>query len=409
MPAAPSPGLLGARLSLLFFLDIAVIAAYSPLLSLHLSGSLGLTPKEIALVYAVAPLTSLVGPPLVGWVADRLLRAEWSLTAVNVLRVMALLLAARADTLGEVMLAMAMVGLLTGPSVVLCLSIAFHHLKDGRQIGRTRVWGAVSWILTLWITSAYMAALGPLAAQLTHTASTFRFAAVLAALVAGYALTLPATPPTSRGTRKLVLVEAFGLLRSSSFRTLVVASALAAMCLQFHFMLWPLFYTDAVTGLGLDVAVASRASSLSQALELLLFPALAMLLRRFTLRQVLLVGFLAWPLRFLANVIGSPPSMVIGAQLLHGVNVVCGTTTAQIAVDEVAPAGARASSHALMTAMTSGVGNLAGQLLCGVVLAASALPGGGYRWRLVFLVPLVLGLLATGLLAAKFRREPTPT
>lgn len=405
MLAAPAlrPRHLTLRLSVMFFVELAVSAAYFPLLSLHLAARLRLSAAEISAVYVVGPIATLVGPLLVGWIADRLLPAERSLTILNVARAAAFVLAARAADFPEMLLAMAAVGLTSSPASVLAFGIAFHHLERPEQLGRTRVWGTVSWIVLLWATSAYMASRGDITAQVASTPIIFYFAAALSLVSAGYALTLPHTPPARVPATPFAFLQAFGLLRQRSFRALVLASVLSAMCMQFHFMLWPLFFTDARAGLGLDIATATRAVSLAQVPELFLFPALAFLVQRFGLRNVLFAGMLAWTVRFGAYTLGTPPELVIGAQALHGVNVVCGMMAAQVAVDQVAPSGARVSSHALLTAASGGAGNLVGQLLAGALLGAFASGSGTKQWALVFAVPLLLGVLAAAVVLVAFK------
>ncbi|MGC4094839.1 MAG: MFS transporter [Polyangiaceae bacterium] len=396
---------LALRLSILFFLDVAVAAAYYPFLSLHLAKTLGLGPGEIGLVYAMGPLCAFIGPPLIGYVADRLLPAERSLALVGALRSLTLLLASRAHDLPSMLLAMALVGLTMTPSGVLSFTVAFHHLRDSRSIGKSRVWGTVSWIFVLWATSLYLHRFGDVNQQLQHTRSMFVFAAVLSALGALYALTLPHTPPAQKRTRAFAFVEALSLLANKNFRALILAAALGSACLQFHFMLWPLFYTDAKTGLGMDLSRAGSLSSVAQLLELILFPALGLLIRRFGLRNVLLVGLLAWPIRFAAYALGKPAAFVVGIQLLHGVNVVCATMVTQIAVDRVAPRDARASSQALLFLATSGAGNLLGQLSCGALLGAYSHGSAGSDWPAIFSLPLALGALSTLLVFFGFRND----
>jgi hypothetical protein len=289
---------------------------------------------------------------------------------------------------------------------VLCFSIAFHHLPDARGIGRARVWGTVGWMCMLWLVGTFMASLGGVSAQLAHTHTSFYFSAAIALAGSTYALTLPHTPPSPKASSAFVFVEALGLLRNRSYLALVAGATLSAACLQFHFMSWPLFSTDAKAGLGLDLANASRFATVSQLPELLLFPALGLLIHRFGLRALLIVGLMAWPLRFALHALGRPVGLVVAGQALHGVSVVCGTVVSQIAIDRVAPRGARASSQALLTTATAGAGNLLGQLLCGASLAAGSLPGGGYAWPAIFAVPLALGLLAAGVVASAFHPEP---
>jgi hypothetical protein len=405
--AAPAPPWLAARLSLMFFLELAVTGTYFPLLSLHLSKTLALPAGQVALVYAMGPLMALIAPPIVGSVADRLFSAERSLAVVGLLRAAALLLAARATTFGEIVLAMTLLGVFAAPATVLSFAVAFHHVHDSRSIGRTRVWGTVSWICALWATSAYLQRFTGRAAELAHTPVLFQFAGLVSALGALYALSLPHTPPARRSESALAFVEAFGLLRDRSYRALVLSAALASACLQFHYMLWPLFYTDEKNGLGLTLASASRWSSVSQLLELMLFPLLALMIRRFGLRNVFTLGLLAWPLRFLAYAVGRPAGLVMGVQALHGVNVVCGSIVAQVAIDRVAPRGARASSQALLVAATSGAGNLFGQLSCGAALGALTLPD-GVAWPIIFALPLALGLLGTWIVVANFYPSEAP-
>jgi MFS family permease len=401
---SPARGL-HLRLSILFFIDVAVAAAYYPFLSLHLAKTLGLSASQVGLVYAVGPLSAFIGPPLVGYIADRLLPAERSLALIGAVRALVLLLASRAVDLPSILLAMGLLGLTMTPAGVLSFTVAFHHLRDTRSIGKSRVWGTVSWICALWATSWYMHRFARVEQQLAHTRAMFVFAAVISALGALYALTLPHTPPAKSPRRAFAFVEALNLLSKPSFRALIVASALASACLQFHFMLWPLFYTDTRTGLGMDLSRAGSLSSVAQLLELILFPALQLLIQRFGVRKVLLIGFIAWPIRFAAYALGEPAGFVVGMQVLHGVNVVCQAMVSQIAVDRVAPREARASSQALLYVATSGAGNLLGQLSCGALLGACALERGGYAWGTIFSVPLALGALGFLLVFSSFRGE----
>jgi MFS family permease len=72
----------------------------------------------------------------------------------------------------------------------------------------------------------------------------------------------------------------------------------------------------------------------------------------------------------------------------------------------MAPRGLRASAQAAFMTASSGVGNLMGQLGCGVLLAHAA-RGSGHDWSQIFAVPFVVAIVATVLTAA-FVREPLP-
>ncbi len=400
------PRWLRPRLSLMFFLDIGVTAAYFPLLSVHLTKTLGFAPREVGLVFAMLPLATLVAPLIVAGVADRFLAAERAVAMVNVARAAALLLLSQAQTFPEVLVSVLLVGLATAPNSVLDFTIAFHHLRDDPHgIGRTRVFGTLGWIAVLWLGSAYFERFAGVTQQIERTRGLLQFGAGLALVSAVYALTLPHTPPARSPTRVFAFLDAARLLKNREFRAVLIAAAIGAVCTQFHFVLNPLFYSDRVTGLGLDLAATSRASSVAQFLEVGLFPLLGAAVARLGMRRVLALGMLAWPLRYAAYALGGPASFVIGMQTLHGVTVVFGQIASQVAVDRLAPADARASSQALLSATAAGAGSLLGQISCGLLLEANALPGGGYRWPWVFAFPLALGTLGLLVLVLGMRKD----
>jgi MFS family permease len=187
------------------------------------------------------------------------------------------------------------------------------------------------------------------------------------------------------------------LLRSPRFAAALVVALIYGSLFQMNLMLQGLFFADA-HGLGLSPAAAGRATSVSQVLELLLFPVLGVLLARLGVRRVILIGVLAWPLRYAAYWWGGPAWLVVTAQLLHGVNFVFGFAGLQIAVELMAPADLRASAQAAFITASSGIGNLLGQLGCGLLLALTATPL-GRDWRATFAVPLLVSVLAVGISA----------
>ncbi len=409
VPKPETPAQLLVRIGAMFSFETACMAAYAPLLSLYMQQKLALSPYEMALIFATGPVMALIAPLCAGFVADRLLPAERSLALVNLLRAAALFYAARAGTFQELLAAMAVVGFCSTPSHVLASSIMFHHLPDARGFGYARVWGVASWMITVWAVSAY---LGRFArdAQTAQLSFGLELAALVALGLGLYALTLPHTPPTGLGRGPLDGLKALGMLRQRDLLALFVVGTATGAMFQMHMILQGLFFTSP-SGLGLEAAVANRATSVAQVLELALFPLLAVLLRRFGLRKLLLAGVIAWPLRFAANAVGQPAALVVLVQLLHGFNVVFGMFAIQMAGDRLAPPGRRASTQALLTTGSAGLGALSGQLTSGSLLKAF---GGahGSNWTAIFSVPLTLGLFATAVLYFGFRppraAEPPP-
>jgi nucleoside transporter len=397
--------MLSVRLAAMLFMETAVVAVYMPLLSIHMKHALEFSEEQVSYVYMVLPMTSLVAPVIAGWVADRYVAAQRLFGIVNLLRALALVYVAQAEGFTDFTIAMLLMSFVAWPSLTLAHAICFHHLPDPRSFGHLRVWGAVSWIVAVWMVSAYIATGVDFQQQLELTAHAFLFGAVLSTLLGLYSFSLPDTPPSTIAQNPLAFVDAFRLLRNRSFSVLMFAWFLMALAQPFNMILMGLFFTEQNTGLGMNVADSNRASSVAQLLELLLFPALAMLFHRFGLRAILFLGLAAWPLRFAAYAVGEPRWLVIAAQLLHGFNVVFGWVGTKIAVDLMAKKDIRASAQALVVMLCDGLGATLGLLMCGAVYAHYALSDGGHDWSKIYAVPLFISVAASAIFFVGFRNQ----
>lgn len=395
------------RLSAMVFIDAATLGAIVPILAIYMRHAHGFSAREMSAIYAMGPLAAMISPLIVAQLADRLFAAQKVLAVVNLLRACALTWAATADSFAEFMPAMALVFLLQVPSLTLGAAVSFHHLKDARHFGALRFWGSIAWIAVVWGTSFYLDRYLPVE-QALHTGDCFYLSAALSLLQSIYALTLPATPP-SRGKNPLAVLDAIYLLRDRNFVAIALGGFVMAAAMPFYMVLQGLFMIDSDHGLGISVADANRASTLAQSLELVLFPMLAVFFRRLGARWVLFMGLIAWPLRFAALMLGSPAWLVIGAQALHGFNVVFWMASAAIAVDLLAQGGVRASAQGLYAVMYSGLGALVGQLCVGEVYRITELPGGSHAWATIFAVPFTFTLLGALAFLVLYREPTSPT
>jgi hypothetical protein len=379
------------RLSAMAFIDTAILACVVPLLAIYMRHAHGFSAREMSTIYAVGPFAAILAPLLVGQLADRLFSAQKVLATVNLLRAGALFAAARADSYGEFLIGMTLVFLLQVPSLTLGSAVSFHHLRDARRFGGLRVWGSLSWIVIVWLCSLYLERFPP-AEQANQVRGCFYLAAALSLVHAGYALTLPETPP-AKGKNPFAVIDALYLLKSRNFIALSLGGFVMSVAMPFYFVLQGLFMVDPQGGLGISIAEANRASTLAQSLELFLFPILALVFRKLGTRWVLFLGLAAWPVRFAAFMLKSPAWLVIGAQVLHGLNVVFWVASAAIAVDLLAKGDVRASAQGLYAITSSGIGALVGQLAVGQVYELYELPDGRHDWTSIFAVPFLFTLL----------------
>ena len=139
------------------------------------------------------------------------------------------------------------------------------------------------------------------------------------------------------------------------------------------------------------------------------------LLVRLGVKRLLLVGMLAWAVRYLlfaAGDAGPGVWMLYGGILLHGVCYDFFFVTGQIYVDTKAPADLRAAAQGFIAFVTLGAGGLIGTWLAGRVVDAYVVAGAaqGHAWGTIWLVPAIWSAVVLLLVAVFFahREGPAP-
>ena len=152
------------------------------------------------------------------------------------------------------------------------------------------------------------------------------------------------------------------MLKRPSFAVFAVASILACIPLTFYFS-----FTNAYLN-SLHVANAAGKMALGQASEVVMMILMPFILRRVTVKSILLMGLLAWSVRYLLLAYGNPGSavwMFYVAILLHGICYDFFFMTGQLYTDQESPANLRSAAQGLITFLTYGVGMLIGSLISG--------------------------------------------
>jgi nucleoside transporter len=233
-----------------------------------------------------------------------------------------------------------------------------QHLKDtGRDFPLIRVFGTLGWI-----------AIGVTIGRMGVETSTvpFLLAAGASVVMSVFSLTLPHTPPPSKGQkvtlRRVLGLDALVMLKRPSFAVFAIASILACIPLTFYFS-----FTNAYLN-SLHVPNAAGKMALGQASEVVMMLLMPFILRRVSVRGILLMGLLAWSVRYVLLAYGNPDSaiwMFYLAILLHGICYDFFFMTGQLYTDQEAPSNLRSAAQGLITFLTYGVGMLIGSLISG--------------------------------------------
>lgn len=419
------------RLAIMMFLQYMIWGAWFPVLSVYL-GDAGFSGQIIGLMYCLLPLGTLLSPVTGGQLADRFIPAQWLLVIANLGSAVLLYFAYTIDytameqttaiwTLTGLMLGYS---LLYGPTIPLTNALSFRHLDNiERDFGKIRVWGTLGWIAaglllsawrsasvetaaagetsTLWFVKMWDAIWKPTSAVLgggmipflgnAGPRDFFLLGAVCALLLGVFSVILPHTPPKREGVDPLAFMKSFRMLRERNFLTFMVISFVVITELYFYYILTGPFLESEKLGVASkNVPGLLTTAQIGEIFTMIIL--LPLLLPRLGVRFCLILGVLAWPIRYAVFVIGSPTWLVVASLPLHGFCYVFFFVVGQIYVDNESPPDIRASAQSLWAVVVLGVGSIVGSYFAGWVRDLFTVDG-VVDYQKVFMVPLVATIL----------------
>ncbi len=371
------------KLSVMMFLEFAIWGAWAPVLASHLVGPLRMSGKQTGWIYAMLWLGCIVAPFIGGQIADRWVATEYFLAAVHLAGGVVLLLAARRTKFWGLLGLMSLYSLLYAPTLALVNSLMFSHLTDpDAQAGKVRVWGTIGWIVA-GLALAFWRRLGKLKIQ---GSDALTLAAVLSLGMGVFCFFLPHTPPPEEPGNPLAFVDALRMLGDANFLIFLIISFVVTTELQFYYVPTAPFLED----IGVQTKNVSAVMTLAQFAEIVAMALLLpLLLPRIGFRWALVVGVVAWPMRYIIFAMMRPVWLIISSLTFHGLGYTFFFFVGQMYVDKVAPPDIRGSAQALIAVVTLGLGNFIGTQITGVVMDFFKKEG-KFQWRPIFLVPCAL-------------------
>jgi hypothetical protein len=238
------------------------------------------------------------------------------------------------------------------PTFGLATSIVMARLREPeREFGPIRAWATLGWMAAGCVVSWVLRAD-------TSTLSGFAAAATWL-LGACWTYALPAVPPsdfrTGRTWRDVFGLEALELFTHRDHRVVFIVAALFNIPMAAFYPYTPMH----LRAVGVDQATAAMA--LGQISEIIAMFALARLLGGGRLKPVFLAGIGFGVLRYVLFATNVKAWLLVGVSL-HGFAFTLYFISAQIYLEQRAPARLRARAQALLAVMVGGFGNLAGYL-----------------------------------------------
>ena len=368
------------RLIVMNFLEFAVWGAYLTSMGTYLfKQGFG---QHIGWFYSIQGVVSLFMPALMGIVADRWIQAQKTLSLCHALAGLFMCAAGMyAFTAPDVHFG-TLFTLYTFsvaffmPTIALTNSVAFNALvKAGmdtvKDFPPIRVFGTVGFIATMWIIDL-----------LGFQATPWQFVVSggLSLVLAAYSITLPACEiKPAEGSVDLVEalgLKAFTLFKQKKMALFFIFSMMLGMCLQ----VTNSYANPFITSFGaieefantFGVQHANILISISQICEALCILAIPFFLKKFGIKNVMLMAMFAWVFRFGFFGAGNPgfPGVILFVLscIVYGFAFDFFNISGALYVDQETAPEQRSSAQGLFMMMTNGFGATIGTLAAQVIV-----------------------------------------
>ena len=383
-----------ARLSAMMFLQFFIWGGWFVTLGTFLSSQLGASGGQIGMAFSTQSWGAIIAPFVIGLIADRFFNAERILAVLHLVGAVLLYQLYRAPDFGSFYPYVLAYMMIYMPTLALVNSVAFRQMRDpALEFSRIRVWGTVGWIVAGVVISFVYAWDSKDAIASGGLRNTFLMAALASLVLGFYSFTLPSTAPLKSevnrtGLKQMLGLDALGLLKDRSYLVFFLASILICIPLAFYYQNANPFLAE----IGMTNPTAKMAiGQISEVLFMLLLP---LFIHRFGIKIALLMGMLAWALRYVLFAYGNNGDlafMLFTGIALHGICYDFFFVSGQIYTDAKTPERFRSSAQGLITLATYGFGMLIGFWVAGHVsdyYAASE----GHQWQSIWLFPAFFSL-----------------
>lgn len=368
---------------------------------------------QFGLVFGTMGIASLYMPTLTGIIADRFVNAERLYGVLHLLYAGVLFYLPLVNEPSTFIYVMLLAMSFYMPTIALSNSISYTALKNSpnsdvvKDFPPIRVWGTIGFIAAMWLTN------------LTDSKATeyqFYIAGIGAIVLGLYSFSLPKCPPQRNAEEKSSLgLESFKLFGNYKMALFFIFSMFLGGALQLTNAYGDVFldefknvaeYKDSFV-----VKYSTIIMSISQISETLFILAIPFFLKRFGIKQVMLISMLAWVLRFGLFAYGNPTDglwMIILSCIVYGMAFDFFNISGSLFVETSTSAKIRSSAQGLFMMMTNGFGAILGSFTSGWAIEKYFTHDGVRDWHNIWLAFAVYSLIIAILFALFFKHKHNP-
>lgn len=404
------------RLTLMSFLQFFVWGAWLITVGNYWFGTKQWSGEQFGAIFSTLGISSIIMPAVTGIIADKWMNAERLYGLLHILGALAICYIPQVDNPTTFYWVIFAAMLCYMPTISLSNSVAYNILKNNdfdvvKVFPPIRVWGTIGFIAAMWLTNL---------SGNKASANMFYISAVSAVILGIYSFTLPKCPPQKLISERATLTQKLGLEAFKLFGTYKMAlfflfSMFLGGALQLTNMYGDVYlsefanvpeYADSFV-----VKYSTIIMSISQISETLFILAIPFFLKRFGIKQVMLISMLAWVLRFGLFGLGNPTDglwMIILSCIVYGMAFDFFNISGSLFVETTTDSKIRSSAQGLFMMMSNGFGAFFGGLISGFVIDTYFTHNGQRDWHHIWLCFAGYALVIAILFAVMFKHKHDP-
>ena len=394
------------QLSLMMFLQFFIWGGWFVTLGTFLGNNLGASGAETGMAFSTQSWGAIIAPFFIGLIADRYFNAEKILGVLHLIGAVLMYFMSQATSFDAFYPLVFAYMVAYMPTLALVNSVSFFQMKDpAKEFSIIRVFGTIGWIIAGLLIS-YFQWDSTKSIDEGALSNTFTMVAVASLILGVISFTLPKTPPSqSDGTvsvSDILGLDALKLLKDRNFLMFFITSILICIPLAFYYQQANPFLVE----LGMENPTGKM--TLGQISEVLFMLLLPFFFKKFGFKKTLLVGMLAWAIRYTLFAYGNAGEqaflLLIGIAL-HGICYDFFFVSGQIYTDFKAGEKIKSAAQGLITLATYGVGMLIGFWVAGKISDQNMLADGTHNWEVIWMLPAAFALGVMVLFMLIFKNE----
>ncbi len=405
------------RLTAMSFLQFFVWGAWLITVGNYWFGTKQWSGADFGAIFSTLGFASLIMPALIGIIADRWISAEKLYGILHIIGALFLAYIPSVEDPATFWWIIFGAMLCYMPTISLSNSISYTILKNNdydvvKVFPPIRVWGTIGFIAAMWFTNL---------TGNKASGNMFYIAAAAAVVLGLYSFTLPKCPPPKLIAENATWVEKMGLSAFKLFsKTKMILFFLFSMFLGAALQLTNMYgdvylsefekipqYADSFV-----VKYSTIIMSISQISETLFILAIPFFLKRFGIKQVMLISMIAWVLRFGLFAYGDPEGglwMIILSCIVYGMAFDFFNISGSLFIETTTDPKIRSSAQGLFMMVTNGIGAVLGALVSGWLIQKYYTSADGNRdWHGIWLAFAIYVAVVGVFFAVSFRHKHNP-